>query len=92
MNNKQTGNDKGLDLGRDTILDSISEGVFTIDLNWRITSFNRAAEGITGIQREKALGQRCTDVLRADVCEAGCVLRETMETGDSIMNRVVDNI
>lgn len=26
------------------ILDSVSDGVFTVDLQWRITSFNRAAE------------------------------------------------
>ncbi len=31
-----------------TILESISDGVFTIDLDKRVTSFNRAAELITG--------------------------------------------
>ena len=39
------------------ILDSITDGVFTVDTDWRITSFNRAAEEITGIPREEALGQ-----------------------------------
>jgi len=29
------------------ILDSISEGVFTVDLDWHITAFNSAAEKIT---------------------------------------------
>ncbi|MDD3620412.1 MAG: PAS domain-containing protein, partial [Desulfobulbaceae bacterium] len=29
------------------ILESISDGVFTVDHEWRITSFNRAAEEIT---------------------------------------------
>jgi len=74
---------------RSVILDSISEGVFTVDLDWRITSFNRAAEEITGIQREKAIGKYCRDVLRADVCETGCTLRQTMETGKPIMNKAV---
>jgi PAS domain S-box-containing protein len=46
---------------QNVILDSISEGVFTVDLDWRITSFNRAAEDITGIQREKAIGKYCRD-------------------------------
>jgi alanyl-tRNA synthetase len=32
----------------EAILESISDGVFTVDLDWRITSFNRAAEQITG--------------------------------------------
>jgi len=74
---------------QNVILDSISEGVFTVDLGWRITSFNRAAEEITGIQREKAIGRRCKDILRADVCETGCTLRQTMETGKPIMNKAV---
>ncbi len=74
---------------QNVILDSISEGVFTVDLDWRITSFNRAAEEITGIQREKAIGQHCRDVLRADVCETGCTLRQTTETGKPIMNKAV---
>lgn len=74
---------------QNVILDSISEGVFTVDLDWRITSFNRAAEEITGICREDAIGRRCRDVLRADVCESGCTLAKTMQTGKPIMNRAV---
>jgi len=74
---------------QNVILDSISEGVFTVDLDWRITSFNRAAEEITGIQREKAINQHCRDVLRADVCETDCTLRQTMQTGIPIMNKAV---
>jgi len=74
---------------RDVILDSITEGVFTIDSDWHITSFNKAAEKITGISREKALGLRCSDILRADVCETDCALRETMRTGKPIINRAV---
>jgi PAS domain-containing protein len=35
-----------------TILESISDGVFTIDVNKRITSFNRAAETITGFKSD----------------------------------------
>jgi len=74
---------------RDVILDSITEGVFTIDSNWRITSFNKAAEEITGIDRERAIGLKCCDILRADVCETDCALRETMQTGKPIVNRAV---
>jgi len=74
---------------QNVILDSISEGVFTVDLDWRITSFNRAAEEIAGIQREKAIGKYCRDVLRADVCETDCTLAATIETGKPIMNKAV---
>jgi len=80
---------KGQHTERDVILDSITEGVFTIDSNWRITSFNKAAEEITGIPRERAVGLKCCDVLRADVCETDCALRETMRTGKPIVNKAV---
>ena len=71
------------------ILDSVREGVFTVDLDWRITSFNRAAEEITGIGRQEAVGKHCRDVLRADVCETDCTLAATMQTGKPIMNKAV---
>ena len=74
---------------QNVILDSISEGVFTVDLDWRITSFNRAAEEISGIRRQDAVGRYCRDVLRAEVCETGCTLRQTMDTGKPTMNRAV---
>jgi len=68
------------------ILDSIADGVFTVDLNWKIISFNRAAEQITGIPKEEAIGKPCYEVFRADVCESGCLVRQTIETKSAIMN------
>ena len=73
----------------DIILDSIADGVFTVDRNWRITSFNRAAERITGIPREEAIGRRCCEVFHASVCESDCVLRRTLESGKPIVNEAV---
>jgi PAS domain S-box-containing protein len=63
------------------ILESISDGVFTVDHEWRITSFNRAAEAITGITRQNALGKHCWDVFRSNMCETDCALRRTMKLG-----------
>jgi len=71
----------------ESILESISDGVFTVDAQWRITSFNRAAEAITGIRRRDALGKTCSDVFRASMCEADCALRHTVKTGKPIVNR-----
>lgn len=69
------------------ILESISDGVFTVDHQWRITAFNRAAEAITGIGRTEAIGRRCSEVFRASMCEADRALRRTMETAQPIVNR-----
>ncbi len=69
------------------IMESISDGVFTVDNHWRITSFNRAAEEITGITREDALGCQCSEVFRASMCETNCALRRTMKSGSKIINQ-----
>ena len=71
----------------DIILESISDGVFTVDHDWRVTSFNRAAEEITGISREEAIGLRCCEVFRASMCETECALRHTMDSGKPIINK-----
>ncbi len=71
------------------ILDSVADGVFTVDGEFRVTSFNRAAEEITGVPREEALGRPCCEVFRASICEAQCALKETMQTGRPVVNRSV---
>lgn len=71
---------------RDVILDSINEGVFTVTPDWRITSFNRAAERITGVSRKHAVGRECCDVFRATICENNCALRRTFATGKPVIN------
>jgi len=68
------------------ILESISDGVFTIDHDWRITSFNRAAEKITGIPRDKSIGKHCWEVFRSNMCETDCALRRTMKQGKSFID------
>jgi PAS domain S-box-containing protein len=61
------------------ILESISDGVFTVDHEWRIMSFNRAAETITGIPRAEAIGRHCWEVFRSNMCEEACALKADNE-------------
>jgi PAS domain S-box-containing protein len=68
------------------ILESISDGVFTVDHEWRIMSFNRAAETITGIPRAEAIGRHCWEVFRSNMCEDDCALKRTMKEGASLTN------
>ena len=75
---------------REVILDSIADGVFTVDDDWNITSFNRAAEEITGISRDEAIGRKCFDVFQANICQTNCALRNTMESGQRWVDRRVD--
>jgi len=71
------------------ILDSVADGVFTVDKQFVITSFNRAAEQITGVSRKEAIGRPCCEVFRADICEAGCALKDAMNSGRPVINRTV---
>ncbi len=72
-----------------TILDSVADGVFTVDRDFRITSFNRAAERILGISRDQAVGQSCCEIFRADICHQDCALRHTLDTGREIIDKPV---
>jgi len=71
----------------ETILDSISEGVFTVDMEWRITSFNKAAEEITGIPHQEAAGRFCSDVFHSSMCETECALRKSLQTGKRVIGQ-----
>jgi PAS domain S-box-containing protein len=71
----------------EAILESISDGVFTVDQQWRITSFNRAAEEITGISRQEAIGRICSEVFRSSMCETECALKQTLKSGKPIIGQ-----
>jgi PAS domain S-box-containing protein len=71
------------------IIDSIADGVFTVDKDWKITSYNRAAEKITGIGKDDAIGRYCWEVFKASICEQRCSLRQTIESGRPIVNQPI---
>ncbi len=72
-----------------SILDSIADGVFTVDRNWAITSFNKAAQQITGVSVREAIGKKCWEVFHADVCERECLLKKTLKTNRQCINKTV---
>jgi len=87
MVKKKKDENKLIPAATEAILESISDGVFTVDGQWRITSFNRAAEEITGVSRREAIGRRCSDVLRSSMCGADCALQKTLKTGKPVVGR-----
>jgi len=72
-----------------TILDSINDGVFTVDGAFTVTSFNRAAETITGVPAGEAVGKPCWEVFRADICEGDCALKRTISSSRPVVNKPV---
>ncbi|MFH0975134.1 MAG: sigma 54-interacting transcriptional regulator [Spirochaetota bacterium] len=74
---------------QDIILDSIADGVFTVDMDFKITSINRAGAKILDIRKEEAVGKLCFEIFHANICEHSCALKETMDTGDNIINKTI---
>jgi len=68
------------------IFNSISDGVFTVDDKCRITSFNLAAEKITGFKALEAVGKHCFDVFRTEICHMQCALKDTLRRHDPVEN------
>ena len=69
------------------VLDSIAEGVFTVDRDGMVTSFNRTAEQILGCAAEDVLDRRTTDRFPAEICGTGSPLDETLHAGRVVRNR-----
>ncbi len=74
---------------RNIILDSIADGVFTVDKDFRITSINKAAEKILGINESEALHKYCFEIFHANICEHNCALKQTIATGKNIINKTI---
>jgi sigma-54 dependent transcriptional regulator, acetoin dehydrogenase operon transcriptional activator AcoR len=72
-----------------SILDSIGDGVLTTDKDMVILSFNRAAEQITRVPRAEAIGRKCFEVMRAEICESECCLKQVMASGEPCEDKAV---
>jgi PAS domain S-box-containing protein len=71
------------------VLDSIADGLFTVDADWNVTYFNGAAQRITGITGDDALGRKCWDVFRSSLCDGQCALGACIEHGGRIVNKSI---
>jgi len=71
------------------IIDSMGDGVFTVDRNWKITSFNRAAQRITGWTADQVIGKTCGEVFDASICGKSCAIAESLYIGRNVANRSI---
>jgi diguanylate cyclase (GGDEF)-like protein/PAS domain S-box-containing protein len=72
----------------ETLLDNLYDGVYFVDLDRKITFWNKAAEKITGFTKAEVLGKRCADNLLRHVdergtplCEGACPVSQTLSDG-----------
>ena len=66
------------------ILNSLAEGVLTVDKNFKINFFNRAAESITGFNKDEVIGQFCKYVFKCELCQTKCPIGLVLESGNDI--------
>jgi len=78
-------------------MDSVADGIFTVDRAWNIIFFSSSAAEIIGIQPEQAVGRKCWEVFRtegcnqgcAEGCAEGCVLRACIDEDRKIVGRIL---
>jgi len=68
------------------LVNSIADGIYTIDLNMRITSFSRSLEKMTGYKEEDVLGKPCREIFQTNVCDTDCPLRWTIKHQKPVQN------
>jgi PAS domain S-box-containing protein len=71
---------------RDNVFASITSGVITIDVEDRITFFNRAAERITQVTEESAIGSRFADTLPVLDAELHPLTEEVKTHGEPVVS------
>ncbi|KAA0256328.1 MAG: PAS domain S-box protein [Chlorobiota bacterium] len=79
-----------MDKLRDQILNSISEAVFTVDKNFRITYFNSAAEELTGYLKEEVINKVCKRVFKPSNCCSKCPMLMVLESKKKVTDYYSD--
>ncbi|WP_043643416.1 sigma-54 interaction domain-containing protein [Solidesulfovibrio carbinoliphilus] len=77
------------DIPCEAIMESLADGVFTVDTDWNITFFNRAAGVVAGIPPAEALGRKCWEVLHSSLCDGACALRACIEGERTLSNQSI---
>lgn len=79
----------GLDLSTmrpfiEGLLRNMQGGVFTVNLDKVIISFNKAAEWITGYCLDDVLGKKCNEIFRSTICNDACPFGKVIRTGGPV--------
>lgn len=61
------------------LLKNMEGGVFTVDLDKKIVSFNKAAEWITGYCLEEVLGKPCKKIFKSNLCDGSCSFEKAIK-------------
>ncbi|NJK80315.1 MAG: PAS domain S-box protein [Chloroflexaceae bacterium] len=80
----------------DAMIEQSADGVMIVDHRWRITTFNRAMEQLTGWPRSEAIGRPCAEVLAIqdvndnNICLVDCPLqRRPLDENPIVEGRIM---
>lgn len=68
----------------ETIMDSLADGLCTVDKDWRITLFNRQAEIITGYKVEEVMGRDHKEIFRSLCHDCTKLIQKSIQKGANI--------
>ncbi|MEG8947777.1 sigma-54 interaction domain-containing protein [Rosettibacter firmus] len=69
---------------KSSILNSLAEGIFTVDKNFKINFINKSAEKITGFKNSEVIGKFCRNIFQSDLCIGNCPVARAIKLGDNI--------
>jgi PAS domain S-box-containing protein len=75
-----------IDLHSLRILDSLNEGVYIIDKEFKIVYVNHTASEITGIKPADIIGKACRAFCKSERCQIGCPITEILRSGKNIVD------
>jgi PAS domain S-box-containing protein len=61
------------------LLENLGIGVFTVNRERQITSFNETVERLTGFREEEVLGKKCHEIFFSDLCHGRCMYPQEVE-------------
>ncbi|MBI5518881.1 MAG: sigma 54-interacting transcriptional regulator [Desulfovibrio sp.] len=70
-------------------MDSVADGIFTVDREWNIIYFSQSAADIVGIASDAAVGRKCWEVFRTQGCSEHCVLKQCITEDRKIVGRIM---
>ncbi len=67
----------------ETIFNCRQEGIFSINKNWEITSFNKKAIDLTGYNLNEVIGKKCWEIFKTKNCHNGCHMASTIKSAEA---------
>lgn len=71
------------------ILTELDIGILTVDEKKRIVFSNPALKNIFGLEHDGIIGKQCCTVFNNTFCSDSCLLQQTMDSGKSIVNKLM---